>query len=288
MKHLKNENGEVVLYEILENELSNFLKPDVDSQKTDLVIMFLDVETTTLDPKTGEIIQLAILPVLVSKDEKMISCIKNPIVQLNEPQEPITAEIEEITGITNDAVKNKKINWDKISSLLQKADLIIAHNAKFDYLWIKSTFQKNKINLPEIPWACSMSMINWSNFCRASKSLEVLCAWSGFFYESHNAKFDVIALCYLLKKNNKIKELVESGLQNSWRVYVTGVLPNENSFLKSRNYLWDPEAKSWFKNMNFEEEASHEENWISSFKKWSNPKNVNLLKTEISCLQRFD
>ena len=31
MKHLKNENGEVVLYEILENELSNFLKPDVDS-----------------------------------------------------------------------------------------------------------------------------------------------------------------------------------------------------------------------------------------------------------------
>ena len=55
----------------------------------------------------------------------------------NDPGFSISKEISSLTGITDDKVKNKSINWDKVKTLLDACQLVVAHNAKFDRKFIE-------------------------------------------------------------------------------------------------------------------------------------------------------
>ena len=61
--------------------------------------LFVDVETTGLDPDRHEIIELAMVPFTYSKDGRIFST-GSPFQQLQEPKEPISVEI---TGLLHEA-----------------------------------------------------------------------------------------------------------------------------------------------------------------------------------------
>ena len=71
--------------------------------------LFVDVETTGLDPDRHEIIELAMVPFTYSKDGRIFST-GSPFQQLQEPKEPISAEITAITGITQEMVRGHQLD----------------------------------------------------------------------------------------------------------------------------------------------------------------------------------
>src|SRR5690606_10885352 len=95
---------------------------------------------------------------------------------------------------------NQSIDWKIVENLLEKCQIIIAHNASFDRPFIDklSMVSKNKI------WGCSLNQIDWNSFGFPVRKLDVLSIYHGFFTDAHRALHDADALIYLLSlKNHK-------------------------------------------------------------------------------------
>jgi len=62
-----------------------------------------------------------------------------------------------LTGITDDMVKDHRINEDDLDSYLNDVDIIIAHNAQFDRAFFEMTFP----TIAPKAWGCLMYDINY-------------------------------------------------------------------------------------------------------------------------------
>ena len=118
-------------------------------------LAIIDLETTGLNPKSDEIIEIGILITSFTNEDGFIK-IDDKINYLNEPKNPISDEITKITCITNEDVKGQKIDWDLLKDKLIDIDLIICHNAYFDRNFMELQTNDNFRKLIESKsFACS-------------------------------------------------------------------------------------------------------------------------------------
>ena len=237
--------------------------PNKEKSDSDKLGIILDLETTGLSREHDEIIEVAFRPFYFCSQFFEVTSLARKFTLYNEPSSPIREEITEITGITNEMVAGQKIDWNWLRNMLNSADYIICHNAGFDRGFLDTTLEKEGVTPTEnAVWTCAMKQIDWMSFCRPSKALEVLCAWSGFFYDSHRAHVDVDALLHLLRRENKIAELIENASTADYRVFAMNSPRDMNHLLKRRWYRWDPSVNMWWKNFSVEEEAKKETEWL--------------------------
>lgn len=130
------------------------ITPEDGSQKK--TGLFVDVETTGLDPERHEIIELAMVPFAYSKDGRIFT-IEEPFHGLQEPKEPISAEITAITGITQEMVAGQELDPAAVDAFVKDVDLIVAHNAAFDRRFLERYSPISEIK----SWACSIAQIDW-------------------------------------------------------------------------------------------------------------------------------
>lgn len=109
-------------------------------QLSNVEIIGIDVETTAIDPREGEIIEVAAVKYLFSKTQstKVKQSPKTQFVKLCKPSGPISEEITALTGITYDMVADAP-TFAEIRGELQEFigdSLIFAHNASFDVKWL--------------------------------------------------------------------------------------------------------------------------------------------------------
>ena len=155
--------------------------------------LFVDVETTGLDPERNDIIELAMVPFTYGADGRIFST-GEPFQGLREPDEPISGEITAITGIDHAMVAGQSIEPNTVAGFIVSADLIIAHNAVFDRRFLERF-------CPEFihkPWGCSNSQIDWKGEGFEGTRLAYLVAGAGFFYDRHRALNDCYAAIELL------------------------------------------------------------------------------------------
>jgi DNA polymerase-3 subunit epsilon len=257
VKNLSDSNGNITLTKLVAYTQNT---EGID-QERDIFCCVLDIETTHLKPEQGEIIQIAILPFFCNKHTGEITGIFNALVRYQEPSEPLSEEIKNLTGLTDDILKNQSINWEGVVKLLEKFSLIIAHNATFDQTWLDHTLKSVGKKIPETHWACSMKDCEWPSNLYPSKNLEVLCAWNGFWFDSHNAENDVHALLHLIQKKSLMPILMSTASRTLFRVYAFGSKFEENTLLKDRQYSWDTKARCWFTNVS-EDTLENEQNWL--------------------------
>lgn len=206
--------------------------------------VFLDVETTGLDPARNEIIELAMVPFEYAASSGQIFRVGEPLQQLNEPRDPIPSEITALTGLTDEMVAGHKLDVDLINATAETAALIIAHNAAFDRPFAERVSAVFKVK----PWACSMCGVPWKEEGIEGRRLSDLLARFGLFFDGHRAAEDCAAAIELLTmqlpKSGKfvMGALLEEARTTLYRISAEGAPFESREELKVRGYRWNAEV----------------------------------------------
>ncbi|WP_233245888.1 3'-5' exonuclease [Limnohabitans sp. Hippo4] len=233
-------------------------------------VLILDTETTGLDWRAESIIELAMLAVDVDMQTGKPVGEVEVYEDFEDPGRPIPPEIVKLTGITAQDVKGQRLNEEKIKDMVERADLIVAHNAGFD-----RPFVENRLEVFEHKaWACSFQGIDWKAQGLGSAKLEFLCSELGWFYDAHRAQVDCHALLRVLStplKSDKpegavtgLLQLFESS-QNARTVVKAFGSPFETKDkLKARGYRWDAEARVWYTSVKSAAALDAEAEWLKA------------------------
>ena len=233
-------------------------------------ILILDTETTGLDWRAENIIELAMLSVDVDLHTGQPVGVVEVYEDFEDPGRPIPSEIVKLTGITDHDLYGQKLNEVKINAMVERADLIVAHNAGFD-----RPFVENRLEVFEHKaWACSFAGINWKAQGLGSAKLEFLCSELGWFYDAHRAQVDCHALLRVLSSNLKTQpddlptsgflQLLKSAEQARTVVKAFGSPFESKDKLKARGYRWDAEAKVWFTAVKSADALEAEAEWLKT------------------------
>jgi DNA polymerase III subunit epsilon len=173
---------------------------------------FVDVETTGLSRASDEVVEFAIVSFWFRWDNGQVVQVADRYVGLREPSIPIPAAASRVHGLYMKHVKGKVLDRARILKIVAAADLLIAHNASFDYAFVTRLFPE----AAQKPWFCSMNGVNWRAKGYESKGLQQLLSAHRISPGSaHRAGSDVEAAIKLLSTTNRagisyLRELLAS------------------------------------------------------------------------------
>jgi DNA polymerase III subunit epsilon len=213
--------------------------------------IILDTETTGLNYRTDEIIEIGVIA-FTFNDAGELGDVTGVFGGLQQPTIAIPADITRLTGITDDMVAGQVIDVALLNTLIEPADLIIAHNAGFDRPFCEA-FSPVFIHKA---WACSVSEIDWSARGFEGSKLGYLVGQSGYFHDGHRAVDDCFALLEVLGQvrpgtvTTPFTELYQESQQSRVRIYAENSPFDMKDHLKARGYRWsdgsDGRPKSWW------------------------------------------
>ena len=180
--------------------------------------LFLDVETTGLDPAHDEIIELAMVPFTYALDGRIFE-IHEAFQKLRDPGRPIPPEITAITGITDEMVAGQTLDAADVTAFASSAALVVAHNAAFDRRFAE---RLSEVFIAK-PWACSMTQIDWNAEGFEGIKLAYLAMGAGFFYDRHRAKHDCVAAIELLATRLHRRPVQSPPWPNFWSAPVARI-----------------------------------------------------------------
>ena len=231
-----------------------------------LRMVILDTETTGLSHAKDRIIELAMLRV----DVDTLTGLPVGDVQiydgLEDPGQPISEEVNQITGISDDMVRGQTLDMARVNALLADADLVVAHNAGFDRPFCEARCP----GFAALPWACSFADIDWRKEGRGSAKLEHLALHQGLFYEAHRAEVDCHALLAVLMAplptdgKTGLARLLGTIASPSYRLLATQAPFDAKDTLKARAYRWDAEKRVWHTRLTDETQLTAECVWLKT------------------------
>ena len=221
----------------------------------------LDTETTGLNHAVDRIIELGIVAFEYDPVTAKILRITERYNGFEDPGCPLPKEITEITGITDEMLVGQAFDEERIESLAGLADLVIAHNAAFDRKFVEGRFPA----FTKLPWACSVSQIDWSRQRLGSRTLEyLLFKCGGYSIKAHRALDDAEGVLGLLLGEFPntgepiFQELLGRSFEITSKICAVGAPFAKKDILKERGYRWndgaDNASKGWWVNV-----AQHQE-----------------------------
>jgi len=234
-------DGEVKLLEKTSESIVKELSSVTDSTNFQRGLI-LDTETTGLDSQKDKIIEIGLREFYYDDDYNLVGLGKL-YNGLQDPGFEIPTEITEITGLTSDNLKGQSIDWDIVNAFAESSNIILAHNAAFDFKFMKNckTFTRNNIL-----WGCSLSQVPWGELGFINKSLQVLALLHGFYYKAHRALIDVDAVALIISKSDYLKLIINANIP-SIRVKAKGADFDSKELLKAQGYKWDGTEKYWWR-----------------------------------------
>lgn len=212
--------------------------------------VFVDVETTGLDPATDEIVELAMVPFDFSSEGRIFA-VHESFSRFRDPGRPIPAAVTALTGITDAMVTGASIDVAEIEAFLGPAALVVAHNAGFD----RRFMERLSGAFVTLPWACSWAEVPWADEGFDSAKLGHLAAAHGFFHDGHRAVHDCHAGIEILSRTlprsgrTALDILLESARQPRWHIQAVRAPFERKDSLKRRGYRWcdgsDGRTRAW-------------------------------------------
>jgi DNA polymerase-3 subunit epsilon len=250
--------------------------------------IFLDLETTGLDPTRDEIVEFGMVPFTYALDGRIFD-VGDSFGRLRQPVGPIPPEVTALTGITDAMVQGKSIEPREIEAIIGPAALIVAHNAAFDRRFAErfcSSFVTK-------PWACSMSQVPWAEEGFDGTKLSYLLSGCGLFFGGHRAIDDCLAAIELLSRPLPksgvlaLSKLLDAARRPTLRIWAENSPFDLKDKLKSRGYRWNADSngnpRCWYYDTE-EENLQAEINYLRSeiFKS-----NVQLRVDRVTAIDRY-
>ena len=201
-------------------------------------IAVIDAETTGLAVERHQIIELCVAIVQVN-DAGRIVAVEVVRSGLIDPGHPLTAEIVDLTGLTDQGIAGRSIDEDQVAAMLSSCDGVVAYNAGFD-----RPFVEKMIGHVAVPWGCAMADVPWRKLGFEPGPQGYLLNQAGYYMPSaHRAKDDVLALIQLL---DHVCDDGETVIANtlaaidapSWRFEAQGAPYGYRHDLRDQRYRW--------------------------------------------------
>lgn len=227
------------------------------------VAVFLDTETTGLEPGRDKIIELAMVAFEYDLHGNVYRVLRTSS-HLEDPGAPLPAEITALTGITDEDVAGQRISEAAVSEFMDGARLVIAHNAAFDRPFVEARLP----GFAQLHWACSISDVGWRDLGFASSGMEYLAYRHGFFFDAHRALIDSLAGVHILASHENgsgqaaMGLLRRNALVNSVRLWAENSPFESKDVLRERRYRWNPAARAWWTEVP-EEQHEAELEWLA-------------------------
>lgn len=221
-----------------------FTRKSVQNSKIGLCI---DTETTGLNHAEDKVIELGIVAFGYDPLSGEIIRIVDRYNGFEDPGQPLAAEITEITGITDAMLAGQTFDDASVIALAERATLVIAHNSAFDRKFVEARYPV----FAGLPWACTVSQLDWQKERISSRSLEyLLYKCGGYCINAHRALDDAEGVLGLLlgrfpKSGESVfKALLERAMEITSRVCAAGAPFDKKDLLKERGYRWNDGSKS--------------------------------------------
>jgi DNA polymerase-3 subunit epsilon len=219
-------------------------------QETKVGIL-LDTETTGLDHRKDELIELGMVKFDYTPDGRIVD-IRDTFSAFNEPSGPIPPEVTELTGINDAMVAGHRIEEADVTAFVGDAVVVIAHNSGFDRKFVERYWPI----FEHKAWGCSATEIDWRKHGFAGAQLGYLLNGAGFFHQAHRAVDDCHALLEVLALelpttgSPALAVLLETARKKTLRVWAEQSPFDLKDSLKRRGYRWndgsDGRPKSWY------------------------------------------
>ncbi len=230
--------------------------------------LFVDVETTGMHWASDRIIEFAGVPFSFGKESGRIVQVGTPLVSLEDPKRPIPPEITRLTRITDEMVSGQRIDDVKVTAIANEAQLIIAHNARFDRPFVEERFPV----FAEKHWACSINDVPWEAHGLGSVKLGwLLMEHAGLYFRAHRAEDDCLAAIHILATpfadddTLPMRHLLETSRRHTVQLRAVNAPFDMKDLLKARGYQWDngtaDRPKAWQKEV-FEDLQAEETAWL--------------------------
>jgi DNA polymerase III subunit epsilon len=250
--------------------------------------IIVDFETTGLDAKKDEIIEVAMVKFHYSNSGQVVG-VTDTFQAFNQPSGAISREIIELTGITDEMVDGQKIDDAALEAFVADANVIIAHNAAFDRKFAEKSWPLFK----HMHWACSASGINWQQHGFGGVKLTYLITQSGLFHDAHRALDDCHATLEILGRRlpttstTALAVLLDRARRKTFQIWAEHAPFNLKEMLKRRRYRWsdgsDGRPRSWY--VDVEEDKLDAE--LNFLRKEIYQRDVDIDCREITALDRF-
>lgn len=227
--------------------------------------LVIDVETTGRNSDGDLIIQMAAVPFRYTTETGRVTSVDEAVVQFDDPGRPIPPEVQALTGISDEDVRGTRLDDAVFTQLAAEADVVIAHNARFDRPFVERRLPAYR----DCAWACTWAEIPWGP---GSQTLEMLLAKvCGLFADAHRADEDCLAVIELLAAEvaggqTAMWHLLQAAGQESVRVRAVGAIFEVKDQLKDRGYRWWPGspsvAKCWYREIPVDQ-RDDEATWLA-------------------------
>jgi DNA polymerase-3 subunit epsilon len=229
-----------------------------------LKLAIVDCETTGLDQERHKMIEFAVGALSIDAQHGDVIDVTPPKSWLEDPAEDLAIEIERLTHITSYMLIGKRFPDAAIMQAVSGADVIVAHNARFDRSFVTKRFPA----LADLPWACSMSEIDWSALgSPGGRGIGALLTAAGFFLpHAHRASADVWATTCLLASTASdgrtvAAHLIDAARNSTERLYAMYAPFDCKDALKAAGYRWSPARRAWWIEGD-SERIGHEAAWL--------------------------
>ena len=142
-------------YRVLRRLVPRPICPTAPGQEVRTAIL-LDTETTGLDHRKDELIELGMVKFDYTPDGRIVG-VRDVFSAFNEPSGPISAEATALTGITDEMVAGQRIDDASVSAFVDDAVITIAHNSGFDRKFAERCWPI----FEQKAWGCSATEIDW-------------------------------------------------------------------------------------------------------------------------------
>jgi DNA polymerase-3 subunit epsilon len=220
------------------------------------VALYVDIETTGLDPHADTIIELSAIRFHYAPQSAAISHLEAPLRMLEDPHRPLAPAVTALTGLTSAALAGRRIDDAAVDDALRDVSLVVSHNARFD----RPLLERRLPAFAKFPWACSMLDVPWPALGFTSLNLEcLLMKHCGEYYEPHHAQSDCYAGIHLLatptaRGEHPFALLLHAAATPTVRLWAMGSPFALKDRLRARTYRWHPgdthRPKAWYRDLN--------------------------------------